>query len=297
MTAANLERWEHLSRVTGTLLRGWRTPPTGKPLLHFLHGNGFCGRVYEPLLQALAADFDLWLCDAPGHGDSEPPARFPGWNACAHAALEAFQAGRAAYGHVPCFAAGHSFGGVQTALLLAQPGQPFARAVLLDPVLFPPRMVLVATLVGRAGTALLNPLARATQRRRREWPSRQHAKDALRGRGTYKGWTEAALDAFITHALKDGPGGTAHLKCAPELESTIFSSMPERLWSHLRRITTPTLLLHGDATMPFVGEGCARAHRHNAPHLHVQVTAGGHCFMQEHPADTAARVRAHLLAG
>lgn len=290
-----LEPWSHASPVTGTTLRGWRTPPTGRPLLHFLHGNGFCGRVYEPLLLALARDFDLWLCDAPGHGDSDPTDRFPGWNRCAEAALEAFQAGRRPYGDVPLLAVGHSFGGVQTALLLGEAGQPFSRAVLLDPVLFPPPMLMAAQLLGRAGTGLVNPLARATKRRRRTWPSREQARQSLHGRGTYQGWTEAALDAFIAHALRDGPDGQALLKCAPELESTIFSTMPERLWSRLRCITAPTLLLHGGATMPFVRVGCARAHAHNAPHLRVQVTAGGHCFMQEHPADAAAQVRAHLL--
>jgi pimeloyl-ACP methyl ester carboxylesterase len=291
----NLEPWAHASPVTGTVLRGWRTPPSGRPLLHFLHGNGFCGRVYEPLLLALARDFDLWLCDAPGHGDSDATPRFAGWNRCAEAALDAFQAGRAAYGDVPLMAVGHSFGGVQTALLLGATGQPFSRAVLLDPVLFPPPMLLAAQMMGRAGTGLVNPLARATKRRRREWPSRAHARESLRGRGTYRGWDEAALDAFVTHALRDSPDGTVRLKCAPELESTIFSTMPDQLWSRLRRITAPTLLLHGDSTMPFVRAGCARAHAHNAPHVHVQVTTGGHCFMQEHPADTAARVRAHLL--
>lgn len=296
MSAARFEPWAHESGITGTTLRGWRTPPTGRPLLHFLHGNGFCGRVYEPMLQALAADFDLWLCDAPGHGDSEPAAHFPGWNACAAAALDAFQAGRKPYGSVPCFAAGHSFGGVLTALLLAEPAQPFARAVLLDPVLFPPPMLLAATLIGRVGSGLVNPLARATKRRRREWPDREQARQSLRGRGTYRGWTEPALDAFITHALMDTPDGHARLKCAPELESTIFSTMPQRLWSGLRRIAVPTLLLHGNDTMPFVRTGCARAHRHNRPHLHLQVTAGGHCFMQEDPVDAASRLRAHLLA-
>ncbi|MFG6433535.1 alpha/beta fold hydrolase [Roseateles sp. LYH14W] len=290
-----LEPWAHASPVTGTVLRGWRTPPSGRPLLHFLHGNGFCGRVYEPLLLALARDFDLWLCDAPGHGDSDATPRFAGWNRCAEAALDAFQAGRAAYGDVPLMAVGHSFGGVQTALLLGAAGQPFGRAVLLDPVLFPPPMLLAAQMMGRAGTGLVNPLARATKRRRREWPSREHARESLRGRGTYRGWDEAALDAFVTHALRDSPDGTVRLKCAPELESTIFSTMPDQLWSRLRRIPVPTLLLHGDSTMPFVRTGCARAHAHNAPHVHVQVTTGGHCFMQEHPADAAARVRAHLL--
>lgn len=295
MSEVALERWEHASPITHTVLRGWRSAPSGKPLLHFLHGNGFCGRVYEPMLQALAADFDLWLCDAPGHGDSEAAAKFLGWNTCAAAALEAFQAGRRAYGDVRCFAVGHSFGGVQTGLLLAEPGQPFARAVLLDPVLFPPPMLLTAQLIGRLGSGLANPLARASRRRRREWPSRDDARERLRGRGTYRGWTEDALTAFVTHALRDTPAGTVELKCAPELEATIFSSMPAQLWSRMRRIPVPTLLLHGRDTMPFVAVGCGRAQRHNPAHVHVQVTAGGHCFMQENPADAAARVRAHLL--
>ncbi len=52
--------WSH-SCSAGFTLRGWHTPPSGKPLLHFLHGNGYCGRVYEPLLALLAEDFDLWL--------------------------------------------------------------------------------------------------------------------------------------------------------------------------------------------------------------------------------------------
>ena len=31
--------WSH-DTSAGFTLRGWHTPPSGKPLLHFLHGNG-----------------------------------------------------------------------------------------------------------------------------------------------------------------------------------------------------------------------------------------------------------------
>ena len=58
-----LQPWSH-SCSAGFTLRGWRTPPSGKPLLHFLHGNGFCGRTYEPLLRLLAADFDSTVSEA-----------------------------------------------------------------------------------------------------------------------------------------------------------------------------------------------------------------------------------------
>ena len=88
-----LQPWSH-SCSAGFTLRGWHTPPSGKPLLHFLHGNGFCGRTYEPLLRLLAADFDLWLCDVQGHGDSDHGGRFHGWNRSAELAVEAFAAGR-----------------------------------------------------------------------------------------------------------------------------------------------------------------------------------------------------------
>ena len=101
----------------GFTLRGWRSVPSGKPLLHFLHGNGFCGRTYEPMLQRLAESFDLWLCDVQGHGDSDHGGRFHGWNRSAELAVEAFQANRAMFDEVPCFAAGHSFGGVLTSLI------------------------------------------------------------------------------------------------------------------------------------------------------------------------------------
>ncbi len=74
----SLSPWSH-SCSAGFTLRGWRSEPSGKPLLHFLHGNGFCGRTYEPMLRLLAEDFDLWLCDIQGHGESDHGGRFHGW--------------------------------------------------------------------------------------------------------------------------------------------------------------------------------------------------------------------------
>lgn len=285
----NLENWAHKSPVTGTTLRGWCTPPTGRPLLQVLHGNGFCGRVYEPLLQALAADFDLWLCDLPGHGDSEAMPRFPGWNPFAQAALECARTATTRYGDVPRLALGHSLGGVLTALMLAEPAQPFRCAVLLDPVLFPPAMLLAMQL----GLARFNPLARASARRRRQWPDRAAAAKALHGRGTYKGWADDALQAFVTHALRDEADGSVTLKCTPELEAAIFASSPRGLWPAVKRVAAPTLIVHGRDTMPFVQRGARHAQALN-PAISARAVDGGHCFMQQHPAETAALVRQHL---
>lgn len=284
--------WSHPTSA-GFTLRGWHTPPSGKPLLHFLHGNGYCGRVYSPLLHALCEDFDLWLCDVQGHGDSDHGGRFHGWNRSAELALEAFAAGTDDFADAPRFALGHSFGGVLTSLMLAQQPQLFRRAVLLDPVLFSPAMIGVMALSDVVGLSRRTSLASKALKRRSSWPDRAAAHAALHGRGMFRGWDEAAFGAYIQHALKDTAQGV-ELKCRPSREADIFSSFPKRLWPSLSKVTTPTQVLYGQHSYPFVARSVARWCAGNA-HVSAQVVAGGHCFMQEFPEDSAARVRAFLL--
>jgi pimeloyl-ACP methyl ester carboxylesterase len=286
--------WSHDTR-DGFTLRGWHTPPSRKPLIHFLHGNGFCGRTYEPMLKALSPHFDLWLSDAQGHGDSDAGERFVGWNRCAELAVDAFKHHLSLFGHVPTYGLGHSFGGVLTCLAMADHPRLFKRTVLLDPVLFSATMALGLTLAESTGLAKHTPLARAALRRRVHWPDRAAAMDGLRGRGTYKGWREDALQAFANHALKDMPDGGVELKCSPAREAAIFSSAPVGLWSSLRRVHTPTRLIHAHHTFPFVVSSAQLWSESNRA-VSVQQVEGGHCFMQEHPEDAAEQVRAFLLA-
>lgn len=286
--------WSHQTSA-GFTLRGWHSPPSGKPLLHFLHGNGFCCRTYEPLLEHLSADFDLWLCDLQGHGESDHGGRFLGWNRNAELALEAFEAGRAQFGDVPRYAIGHSFGGVLTSLIMAAHPEAFQRAVLLDPVWFPMRLIAVRTslsLIGRRRHAV-SEKARA---RRHQWPDRDTAYGALHNRGMFKGWEEAAFRAHIDHALKEHSDGSVELRCRPSREAEVFESMPARLWYWLRRIKAPTHVLYGDASYPFVLESARRLAA-----LNHQVTAadlpGGHCFMLEDSRRTAEQIADFLLPG
>ena len=285
--------WSHAPGGGVPTLRGWRSPPSGKPVLHFLHGNGLCGRTYDPMLARLAGHFDLWLCDVQGHGDSDPGEHFAGWNRNAGWVLDAFEAHRALYGGVPVHAAGHSFGGVLTVLIAALPQQPFDRLVLLDPVLFPPAMLAMLKGMEALGLSRHNPLAKGAARRRARWPGREAAFEALHGRGAYKTWTDDALRAFVAHGLRDDAGEVS-LKCAPWLEAEIFSSSPARLWPSVKAIAKPTLLLHGERSFPFVARAARHAGRVNRQ-IRAARAAGGHCFMQEDPARAGDLVRGFLL--
>lgn len=285
--------WSHPSSA-GFTLTGWHSAPSGKPLLHFLHGNGFCGRTYEPMLALLAEQFDLWLCDVQGHGETEHGGRFHGWNRSAELAVEAFEAGRGIFGAVPCYVLGHSFGGVLSSLILAQHPQLFQRAVLLDPVLFSPSMIGVMGLSELLGLHRRNVMAKKSAARRKHWPDRATAFALLQGRGIFRGWADEALQAYVDHALKDVAEGGVELKCRPSREVDIFSSFPKRLWPSLAKVHTPALLLHGVKSYPFVGTSARRLATSNPAVIEQQVE-GGHCFMQEHPEQTAQRVLDFLL--
>ena len=283
--------WSH-DCSDGFTLRGWHSAPSGKPLLHFLHGNGFCCLAYEPLLMRLGEHFDLWLCDVQGHGDSDHGGAFRGWNRSAELVVEAFEAGRSIFGEIPRYAAGHSFGGVLTALILARQPQLFARAVLLDPVLFSPRMIAVMRILALLGLNRRHGLARKAATRRSHWPDREAALASLHGRGIFKGWSEASLQAYVGHALGDCPNAVV-LKCRSSREVEVFSSWPSRLWPSLEQIVTPMRILHGEQSYPFVAESARRLAARNR-HVSEQSVAGGHCFMQQDPVSAAQQVEAFL---
>lgn len=290
-TPLHLERWQYADPEHGLTLRGWRTPPRGRPLLHVLHGNGLCARTYAPMLEPLAEHVDLWLCDAQGHGDSDAGVRFLGWNANAAMVARAFRAHHPAP-QVPVFAVGHSFGGVLTALMAAADPALFRRLVLLDPVIYTPTVAAMVAVLDRTGLQGLLPLVRATRRRRTRWPSREEAFARFRGRGVFADWQDAALRAYVEHGLREEGEGVT-LKCPTHIEAAIFSTGPVGLWRQLDRLATPTLLVHGDRTLPFVAPS---ARRLAARRLQVRVDAiaGSHCFMLAEPEATAGRIAAFL---
>lgn len=270
----------------GFTLRGYRSAATGKPVLHMLHGNGFCSRMYQPMLQLLAADFDLFLSDAQGHGDSDHGGPFIGWNKSAELAAAAWLAHKSLYPDVAVYGIGHSFGGVLTALIHTSAPSPFDSAILLDPVLFTPTMLTLMSTLNGVRLYHKNPLAKAALRRRQHWPDRDSATSYLTNRGMFANWHPDALAAYIDHALKPTEHGLS-LKCQPQREADIFASFPEKLWQQLAQPCPPVHVVYGDKSYDFIYKALRKWQKRNTA-VSVEPFSGGHCFMQETPAHAAA---------
>lgn len=287
-----LKPWEYEVKK-GFTLRGYYTPATGKPVIHFVHGNGFCGLTYEHLLSHLQDDFDLFISDAQGHGESDSGEEFKGWNASAKLTSKVWKHFSVQWDDVPKFALGHSFGAVLTTLMMAKDASLFDAGILMDPVYIAPKMAGSMSLLGRVGLLRYMPLTRQARIRTRSWSSFQAAWDYLYQRGTFKGWQDGCLKSYIDHALSEDETGTLTLKCPAEIESGIFASYPQKLWASIERIKQPMFMMYGAKTYSFVLETLPKVHQANLYYDFLELP-GGHCFMQEHPEKTAKEIKAKI---
>jgi pimeloyl-ACP methyl ester carboxylesterase len=194
-------------------------------LLH--HANGMCAATWTLVAEALAADYRVVAIDARGHGDSSaPPA--PGsypmrafvddLAAVARTLLAESGLSRIAYG------IGNSFGGIVTAAAEATYPGLFDRIAMLDPPIHPDD-ALRARLDPSGGIVDPRPLIAAQARRRTAvWPSREVVRAAWADKPMFARWRPRAFDAYLAEGFRDLADGRVELKCAPDVEATVFAT-------------------------------------------------------------------------
>ncbi|MBM6552338.1 alpha/beta fold hydrolase [Marinomonas ostreistagni] len=264
--------------------------------VHFLHGNGFAVRTYEAMLEQFADELNLIVQDAQGHGKSPTGARFLGWNKAASNFLNVLRQYHQVYQDQPLVGVGHSFGGCMTLLMSARDPELFERTILLDPALYPPKMIWLLNSIRWSGLKRKLPLVRQTERRRTTWPSPQQAFASLQGRGTFKGWQDRCLWDYVRYAMHQEDDGKCHLNCPTWLEAAVFGSAPKGLWRLVKSVTTPTYIVYGDETYDMFKAAYQLAEQLN-PNIRLIKVTGGHCFMLQYPEQTAALVKSIMVEG
>lgn len=289
---AELEPWSFQIKP-GFKMRGWRTQFTGKPLIYFLHGNGFSGLTYLPMLKALLLDFDLIITDLPGHGDSDIGMRFTPWNGSAKYSLDVLKYfSQQLPETTPIYGLGHSYGGVITGLMAGKDEALFDKCMLLDPVIFSKRMLKAMKVADIFGVLGNMKLAKTARKRNQHWEDREQAFNSLKGRGGFKGWTDESLNAYVQYALTDSKEGVS-LKCPAKIEAKIYSSYPKKLWSYFGQIKVPCKILMANKSFPFIQDSVEKLVE--LPLFCSDSVEGGHCFMQEKPEYSAQLVKQWFL--
>jgi pimeloyl-ACP methyl ester carboxylesterase len=198
-----------------------------KPIALLHHANGLCAATWTLVAETLAADYRVVAIDARGHGDSAAPAAPGGYPmpafvadlaAVARALLAETGRPRIAYG------IGNSFGGIVTAAAEALHPGLFERIAMLDPPIHPDDE-LRARLDPSGGIVDPRPLIAAQARRRTAiWPSRDTARAAWADKPMFARWRPRAFEAYLAEGFRDRADGRVELKCAPDVEATIFAT-------------------------------------------------------------------------
>ena len=227
----------------------WRWPQSkARPTLHWAHATGFHGRLYHPLLDELATDVNVLAWDMRGHGASAGAANlstFRGWETYYRdliALLECLDE--------PVWLAGHSIGATTSIMAAARRPDKVLGLVLAEPVIMDPMQGLKLWLTKLLRQSQRLSLAAGAARRRRVFQSHAAALENYRGRGGFKTWPEAWLNAYVQHAFVP-QGDQVQLACAPEWESTTFAHTEHNPWPGIRQLRCPVIALAAERGSTF----------------------------------------------
>lgn len=271
--------------------------PQGRQPALLAPGNGFPPQTYRPLAQALLPELQVWGWVPRPMRTSVPPPADLHWSQLAqeYAAHLHQPAG------LPVVGIGHSLGGVMTLMAAVLRPDAFRAVVLLDPVIFEPRVLCALQRWQRRGAPLDPdfPLARlvlAARRRRRVFSSREQAREHFQGRALFRHWHPQALEGYLEGGLHLHQGQW-YLVYDPGWEAAIFASVPTDVWRWVRRagrMRIPALVLFGEHSE--MGTPATRQHlRRLWPQATVEVLTGcGHLFPMQVPHEVAHRILAWL---
>jgi len=143
------------------------------PQAHLLHANGFCAGTYSPFVRYLLDDLHIIAGDVRGHGGSDLPnlKRIHHWNIFADDLKTLIEQTMSP----PIIGLGHSLGAVTTYMAAATYPRLFSCIILLDPPIFPRRLLWLVAVMKWLGLAGNIPLARKARRRRKSFQSKKAA--------------------------------------------------------------------------------------------------------------------------
>jgi pimeloyl-ACP methyl ester carboxylesterase len=260
--------------------------------LHFLHANGYPPDCYRPLLTRLAEHYQvLALNQRPLWLDSKPE-EIADWRPLTDDFLRYLDERQTA----PSVCAGHSVGGI--VLLRAALRQPerFRALVLIDPVLFPPRMIAFMRLIRALGLMdRLHPLIPGTLRRRRVVESRARLFNGYRHKPVFRYMSDDSLNTYIEGLTIRRQDGQYELVYSPEWEAHIYATGVWRdmdIWRALPKCNVPTLIIRGAETDTFWKSTARKVTRLN-PSIRVEtIEQATHLVALERPQEVAELILA-----
>lgn len=255
---------------------------SGLPL-YFLHANGYPPECYLPLITRLSEHYHVFsMRQRPLWPDSRPE-EIADWHPLTDdflRFLDEHQTGAS-------IGLGHSLGGVVTLRAALRQPERFRALVLIDPVLFPPRMITLMRLVRALGLSYrLHSYALGALRRRRVFENLTLLSKGYRRKSIFRYLSNANLEAYVEGLTLLRPDGKFELLYSPEWEAHIYVTgiwNDMDLWRGLPGLHIPLLIIRGAETDTFWASTARRVLRKAPAAQVVTVPQATHLVPLEQP--------------
>lgn len=279
---------------------------TGQPL-HFLHANGYPPECYKPFLELLQTQSHvfgmllrpLWPDLNPNdiqdwHLLSDDLLRFLA--STAPTRREGASPLSAKPAPAPVIGVGHSIGATVTLRAALRDPDKFRALILIDPVLFVPRFLLMWRVIRALGLGnRLHPLIARAKKRRRTFDNLETVFRGYRTRSIFRYMSDENLRTYIEGMTRKTKQGY-ELVYSPEWEARIyFTGLRDfDIWRNLPKLRVPTLFIRGAETDTFL-ENAAKLVKRKQPRAQVEtLDKSTHLLPLEHPQEIFDRMQLFL---
>jgi len=264
----------------------WRRPGHG-PRALFIHATGFHSRVWDQVVGRLP-EFDCWLIDMRGHGQSskpEPPYIWRNFGLDIKAIVEQldlkFDVG-----------IGHSMGGHSIALAASMIPDLAQSLILIDPI-------IVRRELYKTAEIKRHPV----ERRKNHWQSWQQMFERYQEKAPFDTWDKEVLRDYCRYGLLPVSTGDGYeLACPPRIEGSIYSNSMDvagaDIYDALAKVEARVLILHPPPTVyrkieDFIPLDLGRFFKHGEDKLFPHLT---HFIPMEAPDLVAQEILAFRAA-
>ena len=268
---------------------------THKPVLHFVHANGFPAKVYMPLFELWEAVFSVEVIELFGTDERYHIDRH--WQGLTQQVLESIEQACYKHGVDKLVAVGHSVGALTTLQAITQDPTHISQSVLLDPALLMGKNSLsyfIAELLNEPLTHfnkppyfLIDKLSPAgkSKFRKDSFTSLEAVADNLRHKALFQAFDPRCFDLYLQYGFTPTADSTFTLAIPKRQEIAIFRTMPSLYWLKSPTLYRPSTIIAGkDSYFMHIGSYQKAHQRWGIPLL---IADGTHMFPLEHPEATA----------
>lgn len=257
------------------------------PLVVLLPANGFPPETYLPSLEPLFPRYRV--VSLPPRGMWEDAGAPPGWPGTWLTLAEDLLAGMRRHALPPAIVIGHSFGAVSGLLAAVRDRARFRGLAMLDPTIFPPRLLAEFAEERRKGVASARPLVQAALTRRDSFSGEPEAFAHWREKPLFADWSDDALWRYTRAMLRPTAAGEFRLRWRPDWEAHYYESIYTESWAELDQVdpALPLLVLRGERSDTYLAEAATLLGARVPWAVQCEIPGRGHLFPQSAPGETS----------